>query len=136
MMEHRHTMSYPMAAALRHLYGYCLSHDLEAGANLKVLGLTRNQWDNFQKLRYWGLVERIFDAGTGRRLSGYWRVTELGKNFLGSRCGIPRTVWTYRGEFVRAENNAENSFVFFDDITDGYKLRSGYAQESQPHQGK
>jgi hypothetical protein len=67
--------------------------------NLKNLKLTRNQWDNFQKLRYWGLVEQSFDH-SGRRRKGFWEMTAAGSDFLLWGVAVPSTVVTYRGRPV------------------------------------
>lgn len=126
MMEHRHTISYAMVYALKRLA------ECQGPTNIKFLGLTRNQWDNFQKLRYWGLVERVFDEKTGRRSAGVWLITRLGRDFLDLKVSIPKNVWTYRGDFIRAEE----VFVFAVDIDSSYKLREQYADEARPHEGE
>ena len=43
---------------------------------LSKLGLTRNQIDNFQKLKYWGLVVSCYEEDAVKR--GWWRVTDSG----------------------------------------------------------
>ena len=100
----------------------------EAGgeANLADLALTRNQWDNFQKLRYWSLVEPVFEDGT--RKSGIWSVTPRGLEFLVGEITVPRHVWTYRGEFVEYDG----ADVSVEDVVAGYKHRPEYATEAVP----
>lgn len=123
MMEHRHSISIAMIVGLEMISKF------ELNVNIKELGLTRNQWDNFQKLRYWGLVRKFYDSD-GNRLGGHWTCTAKGRDFLAGKIKIPRVVWTYRGEFVRAEEEA--AYVF--EIDQGYKIREEYADESRPHQ--
>jgi hypothetical protein len=65
-------------------------------ANLADLGLTRNQIDNFQKLRYWDLVLQVSVDGVRKR--GVWEVTPKGAEFLRGDLRVPRAVFTYRGE--------------------------------------
>ena len=71
MVEYKHGFSKPLATGLWRLY--------KAGGtvNLKDLNLTRNQWDNFQKLRYWDLVAPAYRE-TGLRMSGCWYITPVG----------------------------------------------------------
>ena len=64
-------------------------------------GMTRNQADNFQKLRYFKLVEK---AGQGEH-SGIWRITKLGWDFIAGDARSPRKVWTYRGDFDHFEDD-------------------------------
>jgi len=66
--------------------------------NLKELGLTRNQWDNFQKMRYWGLVSKV-----GGDRTGVWEITSLGRDFVEGRTSCKKSVWTYRGATVRTD---------------------------------
>lgn len=121
MMEHRHTLSKAMAEGLRRI-------SEKSPTNLKHLGLTRNQWDNFQKLRYWGLVEKHI-RDDGKRIGGAWKITPLGRAFLSGEVIVPKTVWTYRGEFVRHESEG----VDIKSLLDGYKTRPEYAEEAVPH---
>lgn len=123
MMEHRHNFSKAMAEGLHRLASK------QVAINIKYLGLTRNQWDNFQKLRYWGLVRKHYDV-EGNRVGGCWEVTEKGYEFLKGKISIPRVVWTFRGEFIREEPARK---VMINSILDDYKTRPEYAQESLPH---
>jgi len=89
-VEYRHVMNRALVLGLMRL-------DAVGGtANLADLGLTRNQWDNFQKLRYWDLVQQV--AVDGVRKKGVWEVTPLGAAFLRGTVTIAHAVFTYRGE--------------------------------------
>lgn len=123
MMEHRHNLSRAMAEGLKRLY------EFGAPVNIKHLQLTRNQWDNFQKLRYWGLVEKSYDP-TGKRIGGYWQITDKGKEFLSGKISLPKISWTYRGEFVRSDGQN----IHISEVDINYKTRPEYAEESRPHE--
>ena len=101
-------------------------------ASLADLGLTRNQVDNFQKLRYWGLVEKVHRED-GTRVAGVWRVTREGYAFLSGR-RVYRAVWTYRGEFECADD--EDGFrvptVAARDVSPFYVQRAVYAERARP----
>ena len=122
MMEHRHTLSVAMVEALDRLSRH------PGPVNIKILGLTRNQWDNFQKLRYWGLVVKSH-RGNGERIGGHWQITAAGWRFLGGNARVPRSVWTYRGEWVRSDEQ----LVRVQDVHARYKTRPEYAAEARPH---
>lgn len=123
IVEYRHAFSESLAICLYKLY------EANAVVNIKHLGLTRNQWDNFQKLRYWGLVVKATDE-KGKRIGGYWSITLSGVAFIEEGTGITKSVWTYRGETVRFEGDT----VFFKDKhLAGYTQREEYAEEAVAH---
>lgn len=80
-------------------YAHCFNSGLAIGlsrlakaggkAHLKSLGLTINQFNNFQKIQHWGLVIKSGDD------SGVWEITEEGKKFLNGK-KIPYKAITYR----------------------------------------
>lgn len=93
MVIYKHTLNKPLVRALQKLD--------EAGgtANLKTLQLTRNQWDNFQKMKYLDLVEQVADEN-GQRKKGIWRITDLGHRFVRGEVAIQKSARTYRGEVL------------------------------------
>jgi hypothetical protein len=66
--------------------------------NLKELGLTRNEWDNFQKLRYWQFVEQCEAAGV-------WRTTYAGRAWAKNQMTAAKYAWTYRGVLIGYEGD-------------------------------
>jgi hypothetical protein len=56
--------------------------------------LTKNEYNNFQKLSYFGLVAKCMKDG--KHESGYWLVTRNGGAFLRNELPIPRSVRTFR----------------------------------------
>jgi hypothetical protein len=120
MVEYHHRLNAPMVIALRRLY------NAGRAVNLATLGLTRNQWDNFQKLRYFGLVRQV-EVG-GQRKRGVWDITENGREFVTGTLILRNAVWTYRGETVRFDGD----LVHVSQVVDGYELRPEWAEEAQP----
>lgn len=94
--------------------------------NLKALGLTRTQWDNFQKLRYFGLVEQV--AVSGKRQAGVWKITQLGLAFLAGKVVVPKFAWTFRGDVVRTEG----PYITITEVKGGFQPRSVWAAEAEP----
>jgi len=127
VVEYRHSFNQALAVGLWRLY-------TNGGGpiNLKDLGLTRNQWDNFQKLRYWGLVAKAH-RDDGRRINGAWLVTPTGREFIEGGASIRSRVWTYRGKAVRFEGG----HCFFRDTHDGqYEQGPDYAKTARSHIGE
>lgn len=123
MVEYKHSLSSALAEGLRRL-----KQKGGGPINLKTLGLTRNQWDNFQKLRYWGLVVKAV-RDDGKHIGGAWVITIDGMRFLNGHLRVAKCVWTYRGEAVRFEGDP----VSFQEIIGPYKTRPEYAREAIPH---
>ena len=123
IVEYRHSFSEALAICLYKLY------EANAVVNIKELGLTRNQWDNFQKLRYWDLVVKATDEN-GKRIGGCWAITSSGIAFIEKGTSITKSVWTYRGETVRFEGD---TCFFKDKHPIGYTQRETYAEEAVVH---
>jgi hypothetical protein len=124
IVEYKHSFSAALAHGLYELF--CVKEPI----NIKYLGLTRNQWDNFQKLRYWGLVEKAVNE-EGRRIAGHWSMTEKGIDFIKGRITIPKSVWTFRGDSVRFEGDS----CYFLDVHDtSYQQREDYVNSAVAHQ--
>jgi len=59
--------------------------------------LTKDEWTNFTKLRYFGLVAH---ADEKNRRSGYWLLTLNGGRFLRGEIVVPAQVKTFRDKIV------------------------------------
>jgi hypothetical protein len=89
------------------------------GYNVRLtdLNFTYNQHSNFQKLRYWGFVEKNGD--------GTWNITTSGLDFLGGS-KVRKTTVSYRGSFVRAEG----FLITWRDVVIAYKKKKEYIEDS------
>jgi hypothetical protein len=91
--------------------------------SLRSLKLTRTQWTNFQKLRYWDLVIK-----TG--VDGEWKITEKANQFITMGTAMPKWVWTYRGQ----TDKFDGDMCFFNDIHEPkYDRKEDYVRNSKPH---
>jgi hypothetical protein len=126
IVEYKHNFSHALADALYKIYLP------KKAVFLTDLDLTRYQWTNFQKLRYWGLVEQAKDSITNKA-TGAWKITQLGFDFVADpEMSIFKNVWTFRGEPTRFDGEK----VYFKDTHEKfYKQRIEYAQEAVPHRG-
>ena len=124
IVEYKHVLNVGLVNALFELSKY------KYPTPLTDLDITRNQWTNFQKLRYWGLVAKeVHVDGTG---TGNWYVTAGGRAFIDNQLPCNKNVWTFRGNFQRFGSDT----VYFRDIFDPhYRNRKEYAADSQVHLG-
>jgi hypothetical protein len=84
-VKYKHNFNVGLFAGLLKLYNY------GAPASLKDLNLTVNQFNNFQKLRYWKLVENEKNK---------WTISKHGIDFINQNIKIPKQVTTYRKETI------------------------------------
>lgn len=63
----------------------------QRSVHLKNVGFTRNEYNNFQKLRYFDMV--AFGAGEGE-----WEVTSFGWDFIRGKVTCSKRVLTYRAK--------------------------------------
>lgn len=64
---------------------------------VKDCGLDYNQASNFQKLKYFDLVEK------DEKNAGYWNITKTGVMFLTGREAVPSRVFTQNGKVTGTE---------------------------------
>jgi hypothetical protein len=104
-MKHRHCLSESLAKLL-----ISISGQIEPGQKFHLqndLHLTKNQYNNFQKLRYWGLTAKCFELG--KRKGGYWILTPLVRSVLAGG-SLPKNVTTFNNAVV--EISAETTSLF------------------------
>lgn len=65
----------------------------------KECDLTKNEYNNFQKLRYFGLVKQVTEPG--KQQSGFWALTIKGAKFLKGEVSVPKTVIVSEGHTVQ-----------------------------------
>lgn len=65
-----------------------------------------NQWCNFKKLKYFGLIAKCKD---GEKKSGYWLITRRGLEFLKGKVEVSKKVQTYRG--VKVAESDEKTLI-------------------------
>lgn len=117
-VKYSHTLSKPLIAAMRKMYDR-VGMEYE---NLNNIELTRGQWDNFQKLKYWGLVESKSPN------SGVWRITEKGRDFLHAKIKVHKKVYTYRG-VVEGFGDEE---VLCNEVPENWRERVDYGATATP----
>lgn len=99
-------VKFSKAVAHKRLNSVHLRRDME-GHDFE---LTRDEWSNFSKLRYHGLVAHDRNAG-----GGFWLLTARGASFLNRDLAIPSRVQT----FNNMVEDHDGPMIY---ITDVYKM--------------
>lgn len=112
IMRHKHRFSNSLAQIFIQLsskFGERAPFHLQ-----KDFTFTKNQYNNFQKLQYWGLVEKCFIKS--QRVGGYWQLTHRADALL--RGGdIPHFVVTFQNKVVEESEykiRLEDSYGAYD----------------------
>ncbi len=71
-----------------------LIHDMKGDVEL-----TRHEWNNFTKLRFFALVAKV-RLPDGTHKSGYWLLTRRGSQFLKNLEAIPKKVQTSNNKVI------------------------------------
>ncbi len=69
----------------------------------KDLNLTKTEYNNFQKLRFHGLIARYKEDG--KNTAGCWLITKRGAEFLNGVISVPTRVKTFRNKVVEHDTD-------------------------------
>jgi hypothetical protein len=101
----------------------CL-YNVEGGVSkIADLPLTKNEFNNFQKLGFWGLVEK---ETVGGERTCRWKLTKLGYDFILGRSLVPVWVETFRRARI---GNSKEMVGISDLVTVNYKKREDYLND-------
>ena len=89
---YQHKINKPMVSALLQLYRIGRPVNLQ-----KDLKLTKNQYNNFQKLQYLFLVEPVMGSSS-------WFITKSGKEFIENTLTICNSGFTFGGEILHHDD--------------------------------
>ena len=90
IVEYKHKLNKTLLSALWKLY-----YAKDQKGSLKELDLTHNEFANFQKLQYFGLVRK--DRGS------VWVMTDKGEDFVNRYGKAPSAVYTKNGVVVNKD---------------------------------
>lgn len=131
MKEYTHTLTAGITGALKKVVAAVKS------ANENNIGFSDIPWDsfnrrqNFQKLRYFGLVAHVRDYN-GNPIRGRWLITRRGGAFLRCEIQIPAWVKTYRNKIVeRAEEYVSIKDVEQDQSIEYYQKEFAFSPRIQ-----
>ena len=117
IIKYWHSLNKHLCSALIKIYS---QHGLEPVKISHIL--SHNQLCNFQKLKYWDLVEKCSnEPGKG----GYWRITNKGERFIKGTIAVSQRVQTFRGQAVDRDGGS----TMIIDIIEGYQYKPDYLRE-------
>jgi hypothetical protein len=98
-----------------------------SACEIAQLGMSTSQWTNFQKLRYWGLIEKVKVDGVLK--GGIWAVTDLGEQFVKNEVPLQKFVYMYRNEI----DSYDGEMVYEAQIRDKkFKIKPEYVADAIP----
>lgn len=122
MVSYKHGLSKGLVRSLAKMAKRCRpGESIHHGA----LGMNHNQAANFQKLRYFGAIEKDGDQDSK---GGNWILTHDGFAFITGAKPLPKWVRTYQAKVIETSEE----LVSVQSVTDGWKYRPDYAKEAQP----
>ena len=92
--EHPHTLSKGIVTSLIKMKHKIREKNQNKIHLIQDLGLSNYEYNNFQKLRYFGLVAKVKDPITKNNEKGYYLLTRNGNRFLLGQLDIPKKVYT------------------------------------------
>lgn len=92
-------------------------------AKLSELKLSSIDFTNFQKLKYFGIVQKEFLNGAA---TSRWCVTEKGQEFFHGVASIPSWVETFQNQVVK---ESEQTIFIFEKLATKYQKREDYLEE-------
>ena len=119
-VAHRHSIARMLANILLSVRHFQTEFHLQ-----KDTALTKNQYNNFQKLKYWGLVANN-DVG-----AGYWYITLTGKKFIAGEIRIPKWVKTFNNRVVEESEETINIADIKKINNKTYKKREEYILDAE-----
>lgn len=124
-VEHRHSLT---KVLVNGIYDFATQYKSKArvAIQLSSLGWTRTRWQNFTKLKYWGLIEQPEPK------SGFWVLTEKGMLFVCGLTKIPKAVWTWDDEVVEYEGEPLTLAEMWEGMPE-YMNRLEFSSVARPH---
>jgi predicted transcriptional regulator len=110
MKIHSHSLSKGLVESFVKLALRARNKEINAVHLNDELNLDKVAYNNFNKLKYWGIV-KMYEKGSGR-----WQLTEKGIEFLNNRLALPLSVHTFRNSVVDRDRNV----AVISDIVTGY----------------
>lgn len=100
MLVHKHNLSKGVVKSLVKMKQAIFKFNRNS-IHLEEIGLnTSSQFNNFQKLRYFGLIAKYEEPKSKKNLAGYWLLTKRGNQFLKGEIAVSRSVYTFRNKIV------------------------------------
>lgn len=112
MMMNSYSMNKTLARALAKIA-------INPGKLIRECGLSRGEYANCTKLKFWGFIEKNFD--------GNWSVTDLGKSFLRGEVSAFKNIKYFRNRIVESEGQ-----IFIQEILKNPESKQKYREMMEP----
>ena len=123
-MSHRHSFNGPLAGILLKV---AVKFSVGQPFHLqRDLDLCKSEYCNFQKLRYWGLVDKYCESG--RRKGGYWCLDPYVEVVLYNEVTLAKWVETFNNEVI--QRSAKK--ILFKDAMGEFEIPELWARKSRP----
>jgi hypothetical protein len=123
IMSHRHNLSKALCEVL--LTAACKYGPDQPFHLQRDLNLTKSEYNNWQKLRYWGLVKKTYTSG--KRDGGFWQFTGLVHAFLNGRM-LPRTKTTFNNEVLEESEDKVSLY----NAVGSFEVPERWAERAEP----
>jgi hypothetical protein len=109
------SLSAGLANTLIKFYGVVVAKNRNSVHLQKEVGFTKNEYNNFQKLKYFGLVVPVEEK------AGFWLITHRGGLFIHNEMPVNKKVYVFRNRIL--ERSGETIFIKQAVKTDPYWLQ-------------
>ena len=117
LKKHWHRLSVGLVTTLLKFRQACIANGTHTIHVPKQVSFDKSEYNNFQKLRYHGLVAKARDKD-GNHLSGYWILTRRGAEFCKNRVKLPIKVQTFRNKISARSDDKANIYEILEIIGD------------------
>jgi hypothetical protein len=125
VVEHPHSLSKGLVETLVDFKKFVLTSEKNKVHPIKDLHLSNYEYNNMQKLRYFGLIAHYTNPNTKKLERGFWLLTRNGSKFLKGLIDMPVRVKTMKNKIsgkslekaFLSDILASNDMPYWDDYT-------------------
>lgn len=107
VQKYRYSFHSGMVKALVYIYLAYENKEVKEGEFFHVEKYLKEKKVNFHgyhsKLKFWGLIEQQENDDFSKKYSGFWRITEKGRDFTQGNIALPMYAWLHNGELFGFE---------------------------------
>ena len=116
MMSNKYTLNKTLLRCLAKMYK-------NKGKKARDMGMTKSEFANYTKLKFWGFIDKLDD--------GLWVVKNSGIDFLHNRIRTAKEITYFRNKVVESEG-----LVRADEILDSAESKQKYREYMESMNGK
>lgn len=118
MKEWKHSLTRGLVDILMK-FGNTVSRSGKNDVHIKEMGFTVNQFNNFQKLRYFGLVAKVRND-EDMHIQGHWLITRRGWLFLKGDIAVHKSIKTFRNSITERSEEKVKIYEVLKDYSEEY----------------